>query len=120
MLHVEKRLGNFGLGKVNLERYRRLQILRNLFQNSETVATPLTDDFISKLNNTEIHWAEGLMSLSIKVQQGDANAEKDLQQIHGETAMHGKAATLKELDVGSFAVLPELFDAMRKGTIRHA
>lgn len=120
MLHVEKRLGDFAPEKVNLERYRRLQILRNLFQNSETVATALSDEFKSKLYAQEIHWAECLMNLSSKVQQGDPNAANELQQIHADTAMHGKPATVNELDVGSFAILPELFDAMKRGAIRHA
>ena len=120
MLHVESRLARFSPRRVDISRYRRLQILRAIFHKSETEATPLSNEFAQKLDPAELQWVGELMSLGERVKQGDDDAAAELRRIQVDTAMHGRAATLKELDVGSFAVLPELFTALKLGTIKHA
>jgi len=120
MHHVRARLGTFALGEVDVGRYRRLQILSTLFPEPEGPAEPLPADFRAKLDGTELKWADEVTTLAALAGDGDADAVTELAQLRRNVAMHGKDATVKEIDIGSFARLPELFEAIRRQEIQPA
>jgi hypothetical protein len=106
--------------EVDVGRYRRLQILSTLFPDPEGPAEPLPAEFRAMLDVTELKWADEVSTLTALANDGDADAVTELAQLRRDVAMHGKDATVKELDIGSFARLPELFEAMRRQEIQPA
>jgi len=120
MHHVRARLGAFAGSEVAVVRYRRLQILSRLFPEAESPALPLSADFRQKLDGEEQRWADEIVTLAALAADGDAEAVTALALLRRSVAMHGKDARVKELDIGSFARLPELFDAMRRQEIQPA
>jgi hypothetical protein len=124
MEHVADALGPTAPTKVNVRRYRRLQIFNSLggvsgLTQSKPGAQP---DFRNRLqphlSAEEIGWAEELMRLGRRAASGSAQARTTLESGAKMVSMYAPAEQTvfaEERYKGDFASLPGLFAALKTG-----
>jgi glycosyltransferase involved in cell wall biosynthesis len=118
MLHVRTRLGAFSPSEVNTERYRRLQILSSLLPDpSATSLNEPSRELLERLTNEEIAWIGELRDM-IEQAASDKSKQNDLIELHAFHQMHSDTPPVHvNLDTGSYADLPSLFDSISEGRL---
>ncbi|MBC7637410.1 MAG: glycosyltransferase family 2 protein [Acetobacteraceae bacterium] len=115
MYHISERLGSFCETPVNVGRYRQLQILQALFREPDNdQLEPLAPEFHALLRDSELQLVKQVSDVARRAAAGDTDAIDELKRIRRDGGMSGRDPLVKQLDVGSFAHLPELFAAIRE------
>ena len=129
MEHVADALGPAAPTKVNVNRYRRLQIFNGLGFNGLGEVSSLTlsrpspqQDFWRcvqpHLSVEEIEWAEDLMRLGRQAASGSADALATLESVAKMVSMYApveQTGSTEQRYKGDFASLPGLFVALKAG-----
>ena len=126
MEHVEDALGSAAPTKVNVGRYRRLQIFKSLGEisglmgNDGRTMTGYEEYVRPHLSTDELGWAEDLIRLGRCASHGETKALSTMNRVAATVSMYGPtelAVHADELCKGEFEFLPRLFAALRAGRL---
>ncbi|WP_187294371.1 glycosyltransferase [Methylobacterium sp. B1] len=123
MHHVVEALGAASPSAVNMKRYRRVQIVNaiNLDEEAERAGSP-SDKFAKlakDLSEEEIGWANTLRR-GLGVTQTNADERAIANSIRDNASMYAPfnlAVQMQRIATGQFALLPEVYVALRTGRI---
>jgi hypothetical protein len=125
MEHVAHALGPAAPVKVNVDRYRRLQIFKSLGGVPGLTGTDKSSVIYSEqvrvhLSRAEATWAENLQRLGARAAQGDGAARSALDRVAGLVSMYAPPELAVQHDdtcIGEFDSLPRLFSGIRAGRL---
>lgn len=130
MEHVRERLGEFAPSEVAFDRYRRQQILTVADPKDDDATgwrdTELGRDLLARLSKDELAFADRVDALRAQAvtklpAKPDEKALAQLERLRSRASLYASAEESvfqERLDTGGFAVLPELFTALRTGELR--
>jgi glycosyltransferase involved in cell wall biosynthesis len=126
MEHVEDALGSEAPTRINVGRYRRLQIFKGLGETSGLLGedgkarSGYQEYLRPHLSSQELQWAEDLIRLGRCAAQGDGQALSTINRVADTVSMAAPAELavhVERLSTGEFDSLPRLFAALRAGRL---